>query len=289
MMGVTHLRDYLDLESVSALRRVDKKMKGMVDAIFVNPHSWAVLHRMSSHSFERFLSSMGLQNPGRVRPRFEDTRSKYDPSKYGTSPKHDWPSNYEWLEDIKGRFSQVALTDLPLSPENVIRQSKSVFGAKKDDFSAYAREIAYLFLNKFAPSETPPPRRGLQTKYMTKQDPVLSVEQQTTLTNILANRKEAVELSQALVTFDSLGLPVKESDLEKAKKRVAELGDKNAELLNKVKEYIKQKRPSKDDPTQWPGTYLEDLLRTVHNRPVSRREQGQWRQTFKGWYDAKKL
>ncbi len=120
---------------------------------------WALLHRMETQSFRRFIEAKeGTPKDSVVGAHYEGTGSKYNPKDFGDkSGKHSWRGNEEWIVYVVRKFPKLVLTDLPLSEANVFRGLRES-GAEKTEgkkdtraFSAYAREIAALLHEGYLP------------------------------------------------------------------------------------------------------------------------------------------
>lgn len=115
----------------------------------IAPDTHAVLHRLKGLSFRKFVGEVHPDTDEEVAQQmYEKTDSKYAPEKFDKSAKHTWAGNNQWLKDVIAKFTKVVLTDLPLTQTNVLRQTERF---KDRNFSAYAREIAILLLNKYLP------------------------------------------------------------------------------------------------------------------------------------------
>jgi hypothetical protein len=206
-------RRELDLSDLSNLRGVNKATRKQVDQSFVNPGGWAVLHRLKGNSFARFMStSLPNQFVYETKDMFEKTSSKYDPFKYGND--HTWEGNVKWLDEINQKFSRIAVVALPLSKTNLERQT----GVKQDQFSAYARELAYVFLNDFRSSQKQEPFTYGQMTTHTLEKPAtpiaLTENQRRILQAVLDNRRQSVSVAEAMRTFAELGMPINAQELE---------------------------------------------------------------------------
>ncbi|MBQ20002.1 MAG: hypothetical protein CMD31_04545 [Flavobacteriales bacterium] len=120
---------------------------------------WALLHRMESKSFLRFVNAKeGQEHEEGVKAIYEETNSKYNPTTFGA--RHTWESNTEWLMYVLEHFPKLVITDVPLTINNIFRQkSHTSMIAKEGErdfrfFSAYGREIAALLYEGYVPIST---------------------------------------------------------------------------------------------------------------------------------------
>ncbi len=297
LLNAPQFRRELTLSEVRALRGVNKKTKKDIDDAFANPGQWAVLHRLHTHSFTRFVeTSLPKEEPDKARRAFEKTDSKYDPSKYGK--KHTWLSNLRWLRDVNRKFSHIALTDLPLSEGNIKRQSEDRYGGKRNDFSAYARELAYALLHggysttghqqNFTYGQM-----AVQSLHKSENGIALTPKQRYVLKGVLGNR--TVPLSEVLVTFAEMGVPVDERQLLEAKQTIEHIS--YDEKIAKLKAFLLKGRDDKrwpktsipPDPQQWPRGFLRNALEAMLGFAPRNAEIKVWRARLHEWYKDKLL
>ncbi|NNJ12107.1 hypothetical protein EKD04_017390 [Chloroflexales bacterium ZM16-3] len=229
-----------DAPTAGRLRQVSKGTKQKVDAAnLITPHTWAVLHSLREVSFKQLMANMGVPD---AQPAFEKTGSKYDPAAYGDGPAHTWVKNCEWLSDISKQFDQVVLTAIPLTREKIVRRESSQKHGAKPQFSALAREIAYLFL--IGGYTMQPGEEAIgdsQVQYLVRTAATVNeVVQQykTVLVAVLKGDATAVSPGAALAVFRALGITCSEAGMEGDQKELAEFTKgADADLMRIVEEY----------------------------------------------------
>jgi hypothetical protein len=125
---------------------------------------WAVLHRMKQDSFKEFFrkrhaskAKTPLVGPdeyaAQKKHRYE-TRAlgpnqkltaKYHPGNWGGL--HNWENNEDWLKYVAQSLAKILVTGLPLKANEMMRQTPG----HDQDYSAYARELAWLLANGYWP------------------------------------------------------------------------------------------------------------------------------------------
>jgi hypothetical protein len=291
MLTLPEFRQKLNLSDLDALRRVDKETRATVDSRFANPGQWAVLHRMHTHSFGEFVeSSLPNEDPDKAKRAYENTTAKYNPLAYGK--KHTWMSNLHWLRDVNRTFSHLVVTDLPLSESNVKRQSEHSSGQKRNDFSAYARELAYALLHGYSTTDPQPNftygELMVQSLHKPEQRIALNSKQKYVLKSVVGNNR--VTLDEVLLTFAELGVGVDKDRLLQARDTIAKISyDQEIARLNR---YLKASRNDKrwsktnihEDPQQWPRDFLRSALEAMLLRSLRNQEIKMWRVQLHEWY-----
>lgn len=181
---------------------------------------WAVLHRMESKSFSRFVQA--LTGKSSVdNSEYESTYSRYNPHKFGK--KHTWKGNTGWLAYVINHFAKLVVTDIPIKTNNIFRTKKNTYseanpGEKDyDTFSAYAREIAALLYENYLPiskktissSET---KTDVVT--MVKQDNLPTIAKKAILEKVKVNKDIALWIIKGNAKL-GVGKELKEREREK--------------------------------------------------------------------------
>jgi hypothetical protein len=246
---------------------------------------------MHTHSFREFVeSSLPNEDPDRARQAYENTTAKYNPLAYGT--KHTWRGNLHWLRDVNRTFSHLVVTDLPLSESNVKRQSDHPSGQKRNDFSAYARELAYALLHGYSTAYPQQPftygELMVQSLHKPEQRIALNSKQRYVLKSVVGNNR--VTLAEVLVTFAELGVPVDEDRLLQARDTIARIS--YDQEIARLKRYLKESHDDKrwpktsinEDPQQWPREFLRSALEAMLLRSSRNEEIKMWRVQLHEWY-----
>ncbi len=220
--------------AVKDLRLVSRRIKTKVDKNFVNPNTWAVLHSLREQSFQKLGGALGAK--GDVKSSFERTGSKYDPTAYGDDYKHTWFKNAEWLKNICQQFDNVVLTALPLDNYKILRRPENIRHGPKLQFSALAREIAYLFLyGNFRVRNELVEIDDYPVQYLAKIRNVMAdlvSEHKEILQLILNGDATKLEPGLALHVFGKLGIMIKQDGTQDYEAKLQERKDeKNTDLM----------------------------------------------------------
>jgi hypothetical protein len=255
----------------------------------VNPNEWGVLHRLKGKlkpqvadlpqtreegSFKRFIRAQdSTADVNAKQVEYEGTDSRYDPSKFSTDDNktHSWKSNVLWLQNVMSKFTKMLLTDIPLDPENIKRQSPREYG-----FSAYAREIAALLRNDYLPVG----RKTFQSSTTTQDTvsmihkdqlpksimPVLTQNINVDKTAMLGiYNDDSIRTATALAHFDNAGLPTiitpeKLKKLEKIQKVAPKVEITDNDRVEFLKLYLSSKGCTEipSDNAFWKDLQVDD-------------------------------
>gem|GEM_PF-3279835 len=256
--------EYNKFYNLASLKQeVEKAAQWMTskDAYDADPKQWGVLHRLKGKlkpqiadlprtreegSFKRLVKALDADaDTDKKRLEYEGTDSKYDPTKFSRdgSNKHTWESNESWLKVAMGKFSKMLLTDIPLTAENVKRQTDKKYG-----FSAYAREIAALLQDNYLPvgRKTFQSRSvSLDTVSLVRRDQLprslmVVINQKIKINKTVAQKiynDDGLSTQKALEFFDEAGLP---TDKTPSKALKMERFDKKKEEQEKLEASVKE-------------------------------------------------
>jgi intracellular sulfur oxidation DsrE/DsrF family protein len=162
------------------------------------------------------LTAALKRTPGHVEGLFESTGSKYVPQHYPDpsgehTAEHTWARNRAWLDHMQ-KFPKAALTDLPLSAANLMRQTPG----NEMSFSAYAREIAFLLAENYrSGNQAPTAHAGVDVQFLRKTlDPLRISEDDLNTLRAVADQPGSddsphqVSLDQLLAVFRRQNLRV---------------------------------------------------------------------------------